>query len=513
MKFILTSLIAVLTTFSYGQKLKFKIAGQSDTTVHLVKYVGAKLYYADTAQIKNGYVEFDGSKQQPGVMGVLLPDQQLVEFLFNKEEVHLETARPNFVESMKIKKSEENRIFNEYVKFISSRKGEAQKLNAELSGLDKNSDKYKEIEAKVKAINEEVLAYQKNISTNHSNMLVGKLVKMTMEVEIPEAPRDDKGNLIDSNFRYHYYRDHFFDNIDFSVDGLVNSPVFGNKVEYFFGNRMLVQHWDTILKYSYRIVDQLNPKSKAFEYIVSYVTSTFGKSNQMGMDKVYVMMADKYYCSRNAEGKSPAFWMTDEKLEELCEKINVQKHLVMGVKAPNIILPDTLDRPWDQLNWINLHKIDAEYTVLYFWDPECGHCKKVTPKLAELYDKKFRDRNVEVYAIGKASGDDYKKWKDYIVKNNLNFINVAVTETILKIGKEDARMLIPRFTTLESMNIHLTYDIFSTPRVFVLDKDKKFIAKQLSISQLEDLIDRLQGKTDLPKLFPPDKEEDEHMTK
>src|SRR5690606_2533760 len=238
-----------------------------------------------------------------------------------------ETARPNFVESMKIKKSEENRIFNEYVKFISSRKGEAQKLNAELSGLDKNSDKYKEIEAKVKAITEEVLAYQKNISTNHSNMLVGKLVKMTMEVEIPEAPRDDKGNLIDSNFRYHYYRDHFFDNIDFSVDGLVNSPVFGNKVEYFFGNRMLVQHWDTILKYSYRIVDQLNPKSKAFEYIVSYVTSTFGKSNQMGMDKVYVMMADKYYCSRNAEGKSPAFWMTDEKLEELCEKINVQKHL------------------------------------------------------------------------------------------------------------------------------------------------------------------------------------------
>src|SRR5690606_17396480 len=119
MKFILTSLIAVLASFSYGQKLKFKIAGQSDTTVHLVKYIGAKLYYADTAQIKGGYVEFDGAKQQPGVMGVLLPDQQLVEFVFNKEEVHLETARPNFVDAMKVKKSEENRIFNEYVKFIS----------------------------------------------------------------------------------------------------------------------------------------------------------------------------------------------------------------------------------------------------------------------------------------------------------------------------------------------------------------------------------------------------------
>ncbi len=276
---------------------------------------------------------------------------------------------------------------------------------------------------------------------------------------------------------------------------------------------MLIQHWDTILKYAYRVIDQMDPKSKAFEYTVSYVTSNFGKSKQMGMDKVYVMMADKYYCTRNAEGKSPASWMTEEKLEELCEKIVVQKNLVMGAKAPNIILPDTLDRPWDKLNWVNLHKIDAEYTILYFWDPECGHCKKITPKLAELYDKKFKGRNIEVLAIGKASGDDYKKWKDYIVKNKLNFLNVAVTETILKIGKEDARMLIPRFTTLESMNIHLTYDIFSTPRLFVLDKDKKFIAKQISISQLEDMMDRLQNKTDLPKLFPPDKEEDEQMTK
>ena len=92
---------------------------------------------------------------------------------------------------------------------------------------------------------------------------------------------DSKGNIIDSNFRYHYYRDHYFDNIDFSDDGLVNTSVFGNKIEYFFGNKMLVQHWDTILKYAYRVIDQMDPKSKAFEYTVSYVTSNFGKSKQM----------------------------------------------------------------------------------------------------------------------------------------------------------------------------------------------------------------------------------------
>lgn len=68
-------------------------------------------------------------------------------------------------------------------------------------------------------------------------------------------------------------------------------------------------------------------------------------------------------------------------------------------------------------------------------------------------------------------------------------------------------------TTLESLNYQNTYDIFSTPKVFLLDKDKKIIAKSISISQLEDMIDRLQGKEDLPKLFPPDPEEDAQMQK
>lgn len=511
MKIILSFIITLATLVSFGQKLSFKILDQKDTTVYLVKYNGTKLYYADTAEIINGQVEFDGSKQRPGMLGVLLPGQQLMEFIYNNEEVNIETKNPSLVESMKVKKSEENKIFNEYIKFIASKRMIAQKFADEMNTLDKADVKYKELQSNIDAVSKEVYEYQNNLAKTHSNLLVGKMIKMTLEIDTPEAPVDENGKIINPEYRYHFFRDHYFDNVDFSVDGLVNTPVFGNKVDYYFSSKMLVQHWDTILKYTYKLVDNLDPKSKAFEYIVSHVTSTYGASKQMGMDKVYVMMADKYYCSKNAEGKSPAFWMTPEKLKDLCDKIDVQKHLVMGVKAPNIILPDTLDRPWDQLNWINLYKIEAEYTILYFWDPECGHCKKVTPKLSELYDKKLKDRNIEVLAIGKANSVEYKKWKEYIQKNNLHFLNVAVTEEILKVGREEARKLIPRFTTLESMNIHLTYDIFSTPRIFVLDKGKKFIAKQISVSQLEEMMDKLQGKEDLPKLFPPDAEEDEHM--
>ena len=38
-----------ISSLSFGQKLKFKVVGQKDTTVFLVKYYGKGLYYADTA--------------------------------------------------------------------------------------------------------------------------------------------------------------------------------------------------------------------------------------------------------------------------------------------------------------------------------------------------------------------------------------------------------------------------------------------------------------------------------
>ena len=43
-------------------------------------------------------------------------------------------------------------------------------------------------------------------------------------------------------------------------------------------------------------------------------------------------------------------------------------------------------------------------------------------------------------------------------------------------------------TTLNSLNFRTIWDIFSTPQVYVLDKDNKIIAKKLGIEQLPDFI-------------------------
>jgi thiol-disulfide isomerase/thioredoxin len=496
-----------------AQKIRLKVEDQKDTTVYLIKYFGSKLFYADTAELKNGEVTFDGSKQKPGIVGLYLPGQRYFEFVYNNEEIHLETKGPDFIGNMVIKKSEENKVFIPYVKFISAKKGEISKLAEERSKMKPEDATYKSTSDKIDALNKEVDAYQSKLVAEHQGKLVSKIVKMSMDVVVPEPPKDANGKLLDSNFRYKYYFAHYWDNVDFSADALVNNPIFANKLEFYFGNQMMIQHWDTIIKYAFQFCDALNPTSKMYEYSVGWIASTYGKSEIMGMDKVYYYMLKRYFCTKNASGKSPAFWVAEDKFKDLCENLDNKLNTVMGIKPPNLILRDTSDT-----KWIDFYSLKSEYTILYFWDPECGHCKKVTPKIQTLYAEKFKKRNIEVYAIGKGVGKDFEAWKKYISDNHLTFINVAVTNSIYEIAKATPEKLVPLYpgekgkpTTLESLNYQQTYDIYSTPKVFVLDKDKKIIAKNLSVSQLEDMLDRLQNQKDAPKLFPPDPEEDKHM--
>lgn len=502
---VLIAIFSLFVVFSHAQKIKIKVNGEKDTTVFLVKYYGKGMYYADTAVMKNGTVEFDGKKQKPGVLALLLSGNKYFDFIYNNEEVQLETSSPDFIKSMLVKKSNENTIFLKYIAFMNEKRGVSKELGEKREGVAKDSPAYKELTNKITEISKEVIAYQKNLVNTYPSTLVSKIVNMSMEVDIPEAPRNSDGSLKDSNFTYNYYRDHYFDNIDINDDRLLNTPVFHNKLDFYFSKSMLIPHPDTIVKYAYRFCDKLNPKSEMFKYCVTHITSTYEKSNIMGMDKVFVRMGQRYYCVSNPDGTSNITWMEDEKLQELCKKVNVTKNLVQGVVPPNISLRDTTD-----VNWKDFYSIKSDYTILYFWDPECGHCKKTTPKLGELYAKKLKDRNVEVFAIGKAIGDDFGKWKKFIKDNKLSFINVALTEKLYRDALEDARQFVPKYTTVESLNYQETYDIFSTPKVFVLDKDKKIIAKSISISQLEDMLDHLQGKKDAVKLFPPDPEEEEH---
>lgn len=491
---------------AHTQNLTFKIKNLEDTTVHLARYYGSKLLFADTTELKKGVATFNGKKHKPGMYAFVLPGQKYFEFIHNDEDVIIETSVPDFFDHIKVQKSDENKVFYTYINFMKQSQGDAKILNEERSQTE-NDKRKEEITKQLKNLWDQGQTYQKRMVAENDGMLVAKIIQMNIDVKIPDAPRNDDGSMVDSNFNYNYFRDHFFDNVDLSDERLVRAPVFQHKFEYFYSKDMLLQHPDTVYKYLSRVIDQMPEGSEMFQFAATNAATELSKSKIMGMDRAFNLLLARYFCAKDKEGNKKAFWLGEEKLNELCENTEKRLRLVQGEVPPNLILPDSTNQ-----KWYSLHDIEADYTIVYFWDPNCGHCKKEVPKMGELYNKKFKDRKIEIYSVGKATGDDFEAWKKFIRKHNLSFLNVGLTQEIYQQAKKDPRSLIPGTTTLESLNYQDTYEIFSTPKLFILDKDKKIIGKGLGIAQLEEFMDKIQGHQDAEKIFKV-KDEDEDDTK
>ena len=131
---------------------------------------------------------------------------------------------------------------------------------------------------------------------------------------------------------------------------------------------------------------------------------------------------------------------------------------MIGAKAPELIMPDTNNV------FLSFYHIQKNYTLLWFWDPDCGHCKVETPKLRDYYNKYKDSLNLEVFAV--SMDQDLERWKKFIRDNQLTWINV---------GGNTA-----------NIDFHKVYDLYSTPVLYVLDKDKKIIAKRIAVGDLED---------------------------
>ena len=142
-------LVSIVFAFSNvnAQKIRLKVTGEKDTSVHLIKYFGKGLYYADTAVMKGGEVVFNGAKQKAGILGLLLPGQRYFEFIYNNEEIWIETSGPDYTKNMVVKKSEENKVFIPYVNYITEQKTTAGKLGEDRAKLKNTDPEYKKIGA------------------------------------------------------------------------------------------------------------------------------------------------------------------------------------------------------------------------------------------------------------------------------------------------------------------------------------------------------------------------------
>jgi protein-disulfide isomerase len=151
----------------------------------------------------------------------------------------------------------------------------------------------------------------------------------------------------------------------------------------------------------------------------------------------------------------------------------------MGTPASDISLKDSTGKT------TNLYNVTAPFTIVAFWDPTCGHCKEMLPKLDSFYRAKWKGMNVHIYAVAKETDGTKKDWLDFINQQKLKDWSHVYYSKV----EDNARISanIPGYAQL--------YDVRTYPTLYLLDKDKKIIAKKLTYSQIDEIIElKLKGK-------------------
>ncbi|MEL6591226.1 MAG: redoxin domain-containing protein, partial [Bacteroidota bacterium] len=439
-----------------GYKINIEVAELEAKEALLAFYMGDKQYIKDTVNVQNGSITFEGEESlDPGIYLVVFPpDNKYFEMVVDQDQkFNLSTSMDDMVKNMKIKGSEDNDIFYGDMRMLGEMRTKAESLQAQLKVAE--GEEKEQLNAQLKGIDGEVKTYRKGIIEKHPEMLYSKVLQALEEPKVPESPKDENGEPIDSLFAFKYYRQHFFDNIDMADARLLRTPILANKINQYM-ERLTYRHPDSINLAIDRIIGLAESNDELFQYWVVHFLNKYANSKQMGMDAVYVHMVEQYYM------KDRCFWTDEETVQKMTERALAISPTLVGRIAPNFSVQDQNGQ------FTSLHDVKADYTLLYFWDYDCGHCKKVTPKLAEAYQR-YRDYNVKVFAV--SINGDVGQWKEKLSVYGLD------QEGVLNV--QDHR----RISRFDQM-----YDIRSTPRLFVLDKDKNIIAKQISVESMEKVL-------------------------
>jgi len=174
----------------------------------------------------------------------------------------------------------------------------------------------------------------------------------------------------------------------------------------------------------------------------------------MGHDAVVLKLADDIYLSGKAD------WVSDDFKKDLREQVDRIRPNIIGMKAHDLIMDS------DRGMFVALYDIEKDFTVVYFWEPDCGHCAEATPKLKAWYDT-AKNQGVEVFSV--CTAGDKSKWQKYIDDHKLDWIN----------GWDPERRT----------NFGYYYNVEATPLIYILDRDKKILAKKIGVNDVAPFID------------------------
>ena len=440
-----------------GYRIEVEIQHYTGDTLKLGYYFGKAQYLKDTSLVNQGKFIFEGEESlEPGVyLLVIPPDNKFIHVLVSADQQKFSVTvdLDDIVKSAHFKGSAENDIYYDYLRKLEARRPRAEELK---KLMVEDSLKKETYQAELADIDDEVAKVQADVIKKYPSSFTAMLIQANQEIDVPEYAELEESER--KQKQYEYYRAHYFDHFDFNDPRAMRSGLIQQKIDFYL-QKLTYQVPDSQSVAIDYLLKKMDNNPEAFQYYLVHFLNEAARSKRMGMDAVYVFLADNYYA------KGQATWMEKEQLDKILGQADILRPILIGKTAPDLTFYK------ENGDTVSIHGLKAEYTVLFFWDPECGHCKKSIPYVIDFYNA-FKPKGVELLAICTKTGSDISSCWSSIKERGMD-IWVNASDQYLR----------NRYKAI--------YDVKTTPQIFILDKDKKILVKKIAGEDLTPVMEEI----------------------
>lgn len=474
MKTIRLSLVSLIIFLSFGASLlaqtysiKATIKGLANKEIYMGHYFADKTYVKDTVVTDaSGTALFTGKeKLDGGLYFIVLPSKTIAwEFLVTDDQnFSMTTDTSDYIGHLKIEGSHENELYSNYSRYMRDRNKDMAQLQDQYKAAQNDKSKSEQIRKKIEELQKQVKQQWSDWVIKNPGTFFATIVNAQIYPDLPEFkidPNESNPDSVRQVRAYYYNKKHFFDNINFSDARLLRTAFLQQRLDTYF-TKMVIDP-DTIIKDGDALIKRAEANDDVFRFVVEYMLNLKYETKRMGMDKVLVHIGEEYYLS----GK--ATWVDSTRMEKIKDRIIKTRPNILGKKAEDMKLV-TMDN-----NIRTLYSVEAKYTIVAFWEPGCGHCKKIIPKLHDIYTnlKWEKDWDIEVFAVF-TQVKEHDDWLKFIDEHGMtDWLNL--------------------WDPYGWSGFRDKYDIYSTPTIYLLDKDKSIIAKRIDVEKIEEFIENYE---------------------
>ncbi len=466
MKYLTTLLLSFLTICCFAQggyEIKVTLKPFRNQYIYLGHYYGKQLPIIDSVLLNNkSEGTLKGSKKLSG--GIYLigyPDRaHNFEILIDQNQKFAVVADTANISAVTFTNSPENRNFKAYQQFMNT-SGRSMDSLLQLRSKVSKTDSLK-ITTQIEAINSRIRKYRNDIMTKEPSGLLSALLRAMKE---PDVPKNDPSSKKDSLFAYHYFKNHYWDGVSFYDERMARTPFFEAKIDKYF-DQLVYPSADSVIRELDYMLGFASASDEMQKFLLLKFVNRYLNQKYMWEDAVFVHLFEKYFSNKEYT------WLTEKGKKMITDRAYSLMANIMGTPASDIELPDTAGKK------TNLYSLSAPYVLVAIWDPTCSHCKELMPKLDSAYQKKWKANGMKIFGLARETDGKKSDWMNFIHDHHL----YAWTHVYYSKEDDASRISagIPSYAQL--------YDVQSFPTLYLLDKDKRIIAKKVTLEQIDEIL-------------------------